>query len=143
MERNQLFCDGMILQANKPVRVFGTGDGTATVAIGGKTATVQASGETWLPKGILLGTDCAEAAEENSLDMRIPDYLTWNMDGNLFLPSINQECWKAVQTAQEQISQEMENVYTVKCADVSETDHIHPVTKVPVAERIAAVLLTL
>ena len=334
MELNQLFCDGLILQANKPVRVFGTGTGTATVAIGGKTATVQASGETWLaelptfdyggpyilevdmngetqtvrdvyfgdvyllsgqsnmqmkldetntptsyyasnpdlrlfstdrvfededyfhtrdgwvkadektvahwsalgylsakilnektgrkigliacyqgaamiqswlPKGILLGTDCAEAAEENSLDMRNPDYLAWNMDGNLysaqfatllpfslkavlwyqgesntclpgaplyrgmlemlirrwrkdlldekldfvvmqlanlFVPFIDQECWQTVQTAQERISQEMENVHTVKCADFSETDNIHPVTKLPLAERIAAVLLT-
>ena len=335
MELNQLFSHGVILQANKPVRVFGTGAGTAAVTIDGKTATVQASGEnwlvelpafdyggpyvlevdlngakrtisdvhfgdvyllsgqsnmqmkldatntpasyyasnpdlrlfstdrvfededyfhardgwvkadaetvghwsalgylsakilnektgrkigliacyqgaaiiqSWLPKGILLGTDCAEAAEENSLDMRIPDYLKWNMDGNLygaqfaillpfsmkavlwyqgegntrlpdaplygrmlemlirrwrkdlqdekldfvvmqlanlFLPSINQECWKAVQTAQERISQKMENVHTVKCADFSETDDIHPITKVPLAERIAAVLLTL
>lgn len=109
MERNQLFCDGMILQANKPVRVFGAGAGTATIAIGGKTATVQTNGETWLAE----------------------------------LPSINQECWKAVQTAQERISQKMENVHTVKCADFSETDDIHPITKVPLAERIAAVLLTL
>ena len=48
MELNQLFCDGVILQANKPVRVFGTGNGTATVTIGEKTQTVQADGDVWL-----------------------------------------------------------------------------------------------
>lgn len=335
MELNQLFCDGVILQANKPVCVFGTGVGTATITIGGKTATAQADGDawlvelpsfdyggpyvleadlngvkqtvvdvhfgdvyllsgqsnmqmkldetntpasyyvtdsnlrlfstdrvfededyfhardgwvkadaetvahwsalgylsarmlgqktgrkiglitcyqgaamiqSWLPKGILLGTDCAEAAEENSLDTRIPDYLKWNMDGrlydaqftillpfsmkavlwyqgegnacrpdaplyggmlemlirrwrkdlqdeglafvivqlaDLFLPSVDRESWKLVQTAQEQISKDVENVYTVKCADFSETDNIHPTVKLPLAERIVAVLETL
>ena len=335
MELNQLFSQGMILQANKPVRVFGTGAGTATVTIGGKTATTQSSGDSWLvelpsfdyggpyvlevelngvktaisdvhfgdvyllagqsnmemklgvtntpaayyesnadlrlfstdrvfddldyfhirdgwvkadaetvahwsalgylsarilhkktgrkigliacyqgasmiqswlPKGILLETDCAAAAEENNLATRTPEYLAWNMDGNLygaqfaillpfsmkavlwyqgesntrlpdaalygrllevlircwrkdlqdetlpfvvtqladlFLSDINRACWELVQTAQEEISRNIENVYTVKCADFSETDDIHPVSKLPLAERIAAVLLEL
>ena len=48
MKMNEIFCDGLILQANKPVRIFGSGNGTVTVTIGGKSATATAEGERWL-----------------------------------------------------------------------------------------------
>ena len=48
MKMNEIFSDGLIFQANKPVRVFGSGAGTVTVSIGGKTATVVSSEDRWL-----------------------------------------------------------------------------------------------
>lgn len=37
MELNALFTDNMVLQAEKPVRIFGTGNGKVNVEINGKT----------------------------------------------------------------------------------------------------------
>lgn len=48
--------------------------------------------------------------------------------------------WKSIQNEQIIISQMVQNTYTVKCADVCETDDIHPPTKLPLALRIADVL---
>ena len=48
MELNQLFCDGMILQADKPVRVFGKGAGKASVRFNGAQAKGTFTGEDWL-----------------------------------------------------------------------------------------------
>lgn len=57
MKLNEIFRSHMVLQANKPVRVFGTGEGTVTVSINGNTATAKADGD-WvveLPKSDYSG----------------------------------------------------------------------------------------
>ena len=335
MELNQIFCDGLVLQAGKPVRIFGTGEGVVTAAIGGKAAQLESREEKWvlelpafdyggpytlevtlngekqriqdvwfgdvllvagqsnvqlklcdtntpaelyqtnedlrlftidrafedeeyfhardkwvkadketlqywtalgyltamlmhrqlnhkigivvcyqggsiiqsfIPKGILLDTESYEAAEENSLELRNPDYLAWNRDGNIYraqfsllipfafkavlwyqgegnshmpdapvyggmletlirrwrqdlqdedLPFIvvqladlfhvgcERDLWVMVQDAQEKVAQKLPNVVCVPCKDISETDDIHPKTKLPLAERIAAEMLKL
>lgn len=48
MELNELFCDHMVLQAEKPVRVFGTGDGNATVKVNGKEGKAKSENGKWL-----------------------------------------------------------------------------------------------
>lgn len=48
MELNAIFSDRMVLQANKPVRIFGTGTGTAAVELAGQTARVTSAGGDWL-----------------------------------------------------------------------------------------------
>ncbi len=48
MKINKLFCDGAVLQANKPIRIFGTGEGTVSVEIDGFTGTAQSEGCDWL-----------------------------------------------------------------------------------------------
>ena len=48
--------------------------------------------------------------------------------------------WRNVQAAQENVCKKVENTYLVKCADISETDNIHPVSKLPLALRIAEVI---
>ncbi|MBQ8683348.1 MAG: hypothetical protein IJ518_02380 [Clostridia bacterium] len=45
---NPLFRSHMVLQADKPVRVFGTGNGTVTVTLGNITVTAVASSTGWL-----------------------------------------------------------------------------------------------
>ena len=45
---NPLFSDGAVFQAGRPIRVFGSGDGTATVALDGDSATVASRGGFWL-----------------------------------------------------------------------------------------------
>lgn len=47
MKLNELFCDNMIFAEDKPVRVFGEGDGDVTVRFCGEEKTVSASGK-WL-----------------------------------------------------------------------------------------------
>jgi hypothetical protein len=42
---NPIFTNDMILQANKPVRVFGNGTGDVTVEFLGKTQSVVSNGE--------------------------------------------------------------------------------------------------
>lgn len=44
MELNSIFRSHMVLQANKPVRIFGSGEGNVTVSINGHTATEKADG---------------------------------------------------------------------------------------------------
>ena len=44
---NPIFCDNMIMQAGKPVRVFGTGAGTVKITLDNETKSVQADGK-WL-----------------------------------------------------------------------------------------------
>jgi sialate O-acetylesterase len=53
----------------------------------------------------------------------------------------NDEGWRTVQAAQLQISQELPYVSTVICADVCESNTIHPPTKQPLAHRLAKRLL--
>lgn len=48
MELNLLFCNGMVLAANKPIRVFGTGRGRACVDFLGMRAVCESDGEAWL-----------------------------------------------------------------------------------------------
>lgn len=48
MNLNSIFSDHMILQANKPVRVFGLGAGSVTVELADKTAAITATGSNWL-----------------------------------------------------------------------------------------------
>ena len=45
---NPIFCDNMIMQANKPIRIFGNGDGIACVEFMGKRKTVRAKDDSWL-----------------------------------------------------------------------------------------------
>ena len=51
------------------------------------------------------------------------------------------EAWSKIQASQLAIANEMQDVYSVICADVCEDDDIHPPTKAPLAERIANVIL--
>lgn len=48
MTLNPIFSDHMILQAGKPVRVFGTGSGTVTVTLANANVCVTASADSWL-----------------------------------------------------------------------------------------------
>lgn len=48
--------------------------------------------------------------------------------------------WSNVQLAQEQVCNTVDNTYLVKSADISETDDIHPVSKLPLAQRISEVV---
>ena len=50
MKLNSIFSDNMVLQAEKPIYIFGTGKGTATVQIADKTAEVISNDENWLIK---------------------------------------------------------------------------------------------
>ena len=43
-----LFSDGLVLQAGRPIRVFGTGDGVATVTLDGVSASAQSKDGFWL-----------------------------------------------------------------------------------------------
>ncbi|MBR3979348.1 MAG: hypothetical protein IKJ94_06985 [Oscillospiraceae bacterium] len=47
MELAKIFSDNMVLQAGKPIRVFGTGKGAAAVTFCGITKTVNSTGERW------------------------------------------------------------------------------------------------
>ena len=47
MKLNALFANDMVLQANKPVYFFGEGQGTASIEIGDKKATVTSTGDAW------------------------------------------------------------------------------------------------
>ena len=47
MELNAIFCNGMVLAANKPIRVFGTGAGCASVHFLDSEGSVQSTGEDW------------------------------------------------------------------------------------------------
>lgn len=47
MTLHKMFTDNMVLQANKPVRVFGQGRGVAKVRFCGKTYIVCTQGDTW------------------------------------------------------------------------------------------------
>lgn len=53
------------------------------------------------------------------------------------------EAWSKIQASQLEIANEMQDVYSVICADVCEDDDIHPPTKAPLGERIANVILHL
>lgn len=47
MRLNALFCDGAIFQANKPVRIFGTGGGNLEIEFCGKTYAEEKTGACW------------------------------------------------------------------------------------------------
>ena len=47
MELNAIFCSGMVFAANKPIRVFGTGKGRATVIFLGIERSLESCGENW------------------------------------------------------------------------------------------------
>lgn len=48
MELNALFSDGMVFQAEKPVRIFGTGDGSVSVSLRGETVSGESKDGKWL-----------------------------------------------------------------------------------------------
>ena len=48
LKLNSIFCDNMVFAANKPIRVYGQGEGEITVAFNGKTTTVKAKSGKWL-----------------------------------------------------------------------------------------------
>lgn len=48
MKLSSIFCDGMILQGNKPIRIFGEGDGYVCVKFMSYSATVASSDGKWL-----------------------------------------------------------------------------------------------
>ena len=52
-----------------------------------------------------------------------------------FIPRKN-EAWDRVQDAQERVAEQTPNCYLVKCADICETDDIHPKTKHLLVKRI-------
>ena len=45
MKLNKIFRSHMVLQANKPINIFGSGDGTVKVEINGHSAETKANGE--------------------------------------------------------------------------------------------------
>ena len=48
MKLDKLFCDGVVLAEEKPVRVFGEGEGTITVKLCGASATAEAKDGRWI-----------------------------------------------------------------------------------------------
>ena len=50
MKINPIFSDNMILQANKPVSIFGTGTGKVTVGIANREVAVVSNNENWVAK---------------------------------------------------------------------------------------------
>lgn len=54
--------------------------------------------------------------------------------------SRNGEAWQRIQAAQETVARNTQNCYLVKCADICETDNIHPPTKHILAKRIADIM---
>jgi len=48
MKKAAIFTDHLVLQANKPIRIFGTGEGTVDVRFDGETKTVTAQNGSWL-----------------------------------------------------------------------------------------------
>lgn len=58
--------------------------------------------------------------------IQLPDYIYGNPEG-----------WKAIQLAQLEVAETTENTYCIKSSDICENDHIHPATKLPLAQRIA------
>ncbi len=48
MKTAAIFADGMVLAEGRPVRVYGTGDGTATVSFRGKTASAKSVDGRWM-----------------------------------------------------------------------------------------------
>ena len=47
MKLNSIFSDNMVLQAGKPIRIFGQGDGTASAEIGGLRTSVISKSKNW------------------------------------------------------------------------------------------------
>ena len=47
MKLAEIFCDGMVLQANKPIRLFGTGKGKVTARMGSACVGKLCSGDRW------------------------------------------------------------------------------------------------
>ena len=162
--------------------------------------------QSWLPAGILEGTECDLASEPRSGMLREPQYLAWNHDGLLYremfrkivplsvkaviwyqgesnsnppdntvaiysgmlkrllsswradledpalpfliiqLPNLkgaNVAGWQAVQEAQSAVCDADDRAVCIPCADICEDNHIHPPTKLPLAERIAEQLYRL
>ena len=163
--------------------------------------------QSWLPKGILEGTDLFVPTELRASGIRNPAYSAWNGDGMLYngmlskilpfalngvvwyqgesnsgggdskievysgilkllvntwrkdfydnnlkfiivqihdLVSVLNNAdngWRNVQSAQEIVCNDILNTFLVKSADISETDDIHPKTKLPLAKRIADVIM--
>lgn len=62
-----------------------------------------------------------------------------------YMPRINEagSGWRRIQETQQSVCNTVKNTHLIKSADVSETDDIHPVSKFPLALRIAEVLKTL
>ena len=58
-----------------------------------------------------------------------------------YAPRLRHLPWQKIQTAQLEAEKTIKNVYTVISRDVCETNDIHPPTKLPLANRIARVLL--
>ncbi|MCI8388693.1 MAG: sialate O-acetylesterase [Clostridiales bacterium] len=48
MKLGEIFCDGMILQANKPIRIFGDGEGNVTACFLGAEKQIESSGGRWV-----------------------------------------------------------------------------------------------
>ncbi len=47
MKLSELFSSGMVLAANKPIRIFGTGEGSAAIGFGGTEKSVVSRGGAW------------------------------------------------------------------------------------------------
>ncbi|MBQ2758827.1 MAG: hypothetical protein IJE93_03580 [Clostridia bacterium] len=58
--------------------------------------------------------------------IQLPDHIYGNHEGR-----------KAIQSAQAEVAESTENTYCIKSSDICENDHIHPATKLPLAQRIA------
>ncbi len=48
LKLNPLFSDGLVLQAGRPIRIFGTGDGIATVTLDGASVSVTSQDGFWM-----------------------------------------------------------------------------------------------
>lgn len=48
MRLGEIFCENMVLQAGKPIRIFGEGEGEGVISFLGKTYFVKSSGGTWM-----------------------------------------------------------------------------------------------
>ena len=48
MKLNAIFASNMVFAANKPIRVYGEGEGTAEISFAGKVITAFSNGGFWM-----------------------------------------------------------------------------------------------
>ncbi len=66
MKLNPLFCNGAVMQCEKPVRVFGTGKGTVSVSFMNESKTVESFEENWC---VELGSHPASGPYTMEIDL--------------------------------------------------------------------------
>ena len=164
LKLNPLFSDGLVLQAGRPIRIFGTGDGIATVTLDGASVSVTSQDGFWMaelsarPYGGPFAMEVALDGETTVVhDVYIGETVLFagqsNMQFKLALPDMpfhivqiaDYDCraddgWRAVQEAQSRACARIPGAFLVRCADICESNAIHPPTKSRLAARLVEAL---